>query len=406
MDFYNVSLLRKLRSYIGATLRKYCKTLQKGEILLNYGNFLKRLKPYCINKSIKNETLVNEPIAIIIENARLKKEKGPSKGETFYYETTEASRIINNRLELSDKIRNALELYNMEECIIKEFDAFYDTYINKSKVHDMVDEYLKAIRNDSSFQKHELEDIECCITKPSLFMAKILIKSLKEQNYIDNSEYSTIWSCSNRCINVINGDIFTYALGRRRRKKRIVVIPVNTSFDTHVTTKLEKEANPLVSINTLHGKLLIRLSKKGLSEAEVIERVKNNLLINNLISENSQNLALPIGTIATLDFDETIFYLLAISKFDENNNAHSSKEDIRNAIQNLIVYYDQKGQGYDLYLPLIGTGMSRANLNYQESYNLIVSIFLENKDRISGKINIVIQPEVEVVKNQILERNK
>lgn len=361
---------------------------------MNYGNFLQRLKPYCINKSIKNETLVNEPIAIIIEKARIKKEKGASKGDPLYYEITEASKIINNKLELSDKIRDALELYEMEKCIIEEFDAFFDAYINKSIVHDMVDEYLEAIRNDLSFQKHELEDIECCIENPSLFMAKILIKSLKEPNYIDNTENLTIWSSGNRCINVIKGDIFTYALGKRTRKKRIVVIPVNTSFDTHVTTKLEEVASPLVSNNTLHGKLLIRLFKKGLSEEQIVERIKNNLLINNLISENNQKLDLPIGTIATLDFDKAIFYFLAVSKFDENNNAHSSKEDIRKAINNLIAYYDQKGQGYNLYLPLIGTGMSRANLNYQESYNLIASIFLENKKRISGKISIVIQPEV------------
>jgi len=64
------------------------------------------------------------------------------------------------------------------------------------------------------------------------------------------------------------------------------------------------------------------------------------------------------------------------------------------SIIKMISYYDQKGQGYDLYLPLIGTGMSRANLSYQESYDLIISILLDNKNRISGNINIVIQPDV------------
>lgn len=62
---------------------------------MNYGNFLQRLKPYCINKSIKNETLVNEPIAIIIEKARIKKEKGASKGDPLYYEITEPLLITN-----------------------------------------------------------------------------------------------------------------------------------------------------------------------------------------------------------------------------------------------------------------------------------------------------------------------
>jgi len=371
------------------------KTLQtKGERLLNYGEFLRKLKPYCINKSISNETLVNEPIEIIIERAKLKKEKGASKGESLHYEMTEASRILNNHLELPDKMREALELFGMEESIIEEFDAFYEIHINKNKVKDMIEDYLTAIRIDPSFQKYELENIESYAEKPSLFLAKILIKSLKEPNYIDNVKELTVWSSGIRSVNVVKGDIFNYALGKRSKEKRIVVIPVNTSFDTHVATKLENDPNPLVSNKTIHGNLLIRLFKRGLSEEQVSERIRKNLLRNGLISEYSQEIALPIGTIATLDFEKAVFYFLAVSIFDENNNAHSSREDIRTAIEKLIIHYDQKGQGYDLFLPLIGTGMSRANLNFQESYDLIVSTLLENKNRISGKINIVIQPEV------------
>jgi len=361
---------------------------------LNYGEFLRKLKPYCINKSVNNETLVNEPIAIIIEKAKIQKEKGSSRGELFYYEITEASRIINNRLELSDKIRGALEYYGMEDSVIEEFEAFYDTHVNKNKAQDMVEDYLATIKKDPSFQKHELADIETKIEEPSLFMAKILLKSLKEPNYVNDAERITVWSKGDRHIYVVKGDIFTYALGKRLKKKRIVVIPVNTSFETHVTTKLENDPNPLVSANTIHGKLLIRLFKKGLSEEQLSERIKNNLLRNGLISDDNHETVLPIGTIATLDFETTVFYFLAISTFDENNNAHSSKEDIHMSIIKMISYYDQKGQGYDLYLPLIGTGMSRANLSYQESYDLIISILLDNKNRISGNINIVIQPDV------------
>ena len=361
---------------------------------MNYGEFLRKLKPYCINKSINNETLVNEPIGIIVEIAKIKKEKGPSKGDLLYYESTEASRILNNHLELSDKIRDALLLYGMEESVIEEFAAFYETYVDKNKVQDMIDDYLETIRKDSSFQNHELANIEASVEEPYLFMAKILIKSLKEPNYISGCEELTVWSHGDHQIKIVKGDIFTYALGKRTKTKRIVVIPVNTSFDTHVTTKLEDDPNPVVSGNTLHGSLLIRLFKKGISEEQVSERIRNNLLRNGLISQEKQAIDLPIGTIATLDFEKAVFYFLAVSIFDKNNNAHSSRKNIRTAIEKLTVYYDQKGQGYDLYLPLIGTGMSRANLNYQESYDLIVETLLENRNRISGKINIVIQSEV------------
>ena len=361
---------------------------------MNYGQFLRKLKLYCINRSINNETLVNEPIAIIIDKARIKKEKGTSKGDPLYYEATEASRIINNHLELSNKIREALELYGMEESIIEDFDVFYEDYINKNKVQDMIEDYLSTIRNDSSFQEHELADIEGTTEKPSLFMARILIHSLKEPNYISSIENTSIWFNGKQSVSAIKGDLYTYALGKRTKKKRIVVIPVNTSFDTHVTTKLEDEPNPLVSGNTIHGNILIRLFKKGLSEEQISERIRNDLFRNGLISDINQNISLAIGTIATLDFEKTAFFFLAVSTFDENNNAHSFKEDIKTAVEKMVCYYNRKGQGYDLYLPLIGTGMSRANLSYQESYDLIVATLLENKDKISGRISIVIQPEV------------
>lgn len=60
----------------------------------------------------------------------------------------------------------------------------------------------------------------------------------------------------------------------------------------------------------------------------------------------------------------------------------------------MLEFYDCKGQGYELYLPLVGTGRSRAGLSYQESYNLIKKVLLENEGQIQGHITIVVQTEV------------
>ncbi len=86
--------------------------------------------------------------------------------------------------------------------------------------------------------------------------------------------------------------------------------------------------------------------------------------------------------------------MLAISKFSAKNKAQSSKKDILIAISKLLEYYDDKGQGYDLYIPLMGTGMSRAYLSYQESYDIIKNTLLNNHNKLQGKINIIILPEV------------
>ena len=67
---------------------------------------------------------------------------------------------------------------------------------------------------------------------------------------------------------------------------------------------------------------------------------------------------------------------------------------IKKAIGGLIDYYDSKGQGYEIYIPLMGTGLSRAFLSNQESYDLIKNALLSSKEKLQGKIHIVIKPEL------------
>lgn len=361
---------------------------------MNYGQFLKKLKKYCINKKIKNEDLVNPLLQPIVKAANIKKEKGDFKGELLYYEISESSRIINNRLDISPKIRDALKIPEIEDHIASAVCTFYDTNIDKNLIGDMIDDFLTVIESDATFSKKEISCIKSYSNEPEVFLEKILIKSLKEYNGIKNTDDSIIWSNGDNYIKVIEGDIFNYALGRRLKQQRIVVIPVNTAFDTHVSNKLECNNLPVVSNTTLHGQFLIRVYKSGITEDDIKRRIANDLSVNGLIDSKTDHISLPIGSIATLDFDNATIYLLAVSHFDEHNNAHSSKKEIREAISCMVDYYDKKGQGYDLYMPLIGTGMSRARLSYQQAFDMIVDTILLNKYLIQGKINIVVQPEV------------
>ena len=246
----------------------------------------------------------------------------------------------------------------------------------------MIDDYLTVIESDGAFSSKEISCIKSCSNEPDVFLEKILIKALKESNVINNIDNSIIWSNGDNYIKVIEGDIFNYALGRRLKHQRIVVIPVNTAFDTHVSNKLEGNNLPVVSNTTLHGKFLIRVYKSGITEDDIKRRIVNDLSVNGLIDSKTDSISLPIGSIATLDFDKATIYLLAVSHFDEHNNAHSSENEIREAVSCMMDYYDKKGQGYDLYMPLIGTGMSRARLSYQQAFDMIVDTILLNKQYI------------------------
>ena len=84
------------------------------------------------------------------------------------------------------------------------------------------------------------------------------------------------------------------------------------------------------------------------------------------------------------------YYLLALSEFDENLNAQCSKENFVSCIQSLISFYDRNGQGNPIYLPLMGTGLSRVNLSQEESLSIIVNMLKLNRDKIHGEVSVVV----------------
>ena len=79
--------------------------------------------------------------------------------------------------------------------------------------------------------------------------------------------------------------------------------------------------------------------------------------------------------------------------FDENNRAVSCPQYIEEAIDKLLNFYDINGQGYELYIPLLGTGRSRAGLTYQEAFDLLSRKLINKSSTVHGKIIIVISTD-------------
>lgn len=198
-------------------------------------------------------------------------------------------------------------------------------------------------------------------------------------------------------------DIFKFAFpkwySKHKKNKRIVVIGVNTSFDTIVDEDVQSISKPLVSINTLHGKWLQKMQEHGINGEDIDAMIKNNFQIHGILPSKTLSIAqkqrgnldgYDRGTIATVEHDNTIFYLIALSEFDENNNAQNTRKELTNTIEKLITYYDQKGQGYNIYIPLLGTGMSRTNISAEEALDTMVSEIKINRSKIHGQITVVV----------------
>lgn len=97
-----------------------------------------------------------------------------------------------------------------------------------------------------------------------------------------------------------------------------------------------------------------------------------------------------VGDLAILDEGPVTYFLLATSVI-EGGVARSSKELVHRAVTSLFASYDKYGQGYPIYLPLIGSGRSRSGLSYEESLRLILRTAQENRQRIQGRVIVVVQ---------------
>lgn len=227
----------------------------------------------------------------------------------------------------------------------------------------------------------------CMILLPFIISFFLIVGVLKNKK---------LWANGNNKVLAYYGDIFKHA---KKTGKKIVMIPVNDTFETIVDDDLSID-RPLVSPNTLHGKWIKLMEEKGINPSKLNDLIQTSLsghlykpvkTYSEKEKPRGNRKSYPLGSVATINTDnETTYYLVAISKFDTNNRASSSRKIIRNCIDDLVEFYDNNGQGYPIYIPLFGTDRSRADLTHQQAFRMIKSAILTDEKSINGIINIVV----------------
>jgi hypothetical protein len=187
----------------------------------------------------------------------------------------------------------------------------------------------------------------------------------------------------NKDINVYYGDLF--------QSNKIIVIPVNDYFDTIVDDKI-------VSSNTLHGKFIQKyfsnnekqlklLIDKSLSKIYPIEINKTRTKGNKKRYE--------LGTVAIVEVNEKLFYLVAFTKFNQNNRATITKSQYLKVITILFEFIEQNSQGFKVNLPLIGAGHSGVELSKQKLLDfLLFSIILSDKLTLINGLDIILHENI------------
>lgn len=358
--------------------------------------YLKSLKKAAKNSRMSNEEFVRAVFDTLILSANIKNQHG----DPLDLDKSRISKILSQKDDVPSAMKDALMDKGIEDTIRDSFKKFIKEYLNSELLSTVADEIMAQIDDDPNLTEETKGRLHQDLTQYDSFLLRAFFESVRINNIATAHDECFIWSKGSNSFRAIPGDLFKFAFGNRSKEKNIVVIPVNTSFDTHVSTAMENDPYPLVSESTIHGKWLNRMVHSGVPIQDLDNRISENLKRQNempsehSLSETAKPDCYPIGTIAVVEEKNTIYYLLAVSHFDAENVAQSTPEEIKDALTKLLVFYDHRGQGYKMYLPLIGTGRSRSSLSNQQSADLIISTFLKNEKHIQGNIFLVILSEI------------
>lgn len=375
------------------------------------GTLLKTVKKYEINQAVSDIDFVNNFLGCFIDISMYS-----TPYEKANFDKTVVSKILNCKYNPPDILKCRLKDFELQEEISNSLCCYVKENLQKGCCNELSSDVLKLCDKNS---KHQLKifnklyganssidvDNDCLdveMSRLSNFLAIALNEAVQISN-IAETDYR-IYGSGNCMLYLHSGDIFKFCFNRKSRSKNIVIIPTNTRFDTHVSRKFEGEVQQVISDKTLHGMWIDRMIRRSktkekvdnqwnaCNEGTLKQRIQNDLEKRGYKPDSMNEF--PLGSIAVLEEENTIFYLLATSKFDGNNNAHATNIEIRSVLKSLIQFYDCNGQGQDMYLPLIGTGMSRAGLSNQESFSEICKVFCSKENSFVGKVTIVVLPEV------------
>jgi hypothetical protein len=186
------------------------------------------------------------------------------------------------------------------------------------------------------------------------------------------------------------------SFNKKKEQKKIVAIHVNRCFDLSCEDNLIRESS-------IHGQFIDKYINDEDEKEKLHNYIESNLKSRNIefetLSRNDKKLGYlkryPEGTVVEFKGENNVvFYLLALSKLDENLIANCTELEFYNSLSELLTYYDSYGQGADLYCAVMGDKIVKPHRETKEIIDFMISAFKFNKDKIRGNINLVVCEEL------------
>lgn len=202
----------------------------------------------------------------------------------------------------------------------------------------------------------------------------------------------TIYSKDDVEIEVRYGDLMKIAFPKKKKNDKIVVIAVNRCFDMVVSQDLIYEGS-------VHGQFTKRYVHNESEMAGLEANIKKSLsdfgykpVRLKRSDKRYGNLdRYPLGSIARINGENGVtFFWLALTEFDKDCKAHCNKHQYVECMLKLFEYYDSHGQGMEMFLYPMGTGMARTGLSKKEALEATLMLTELSKEHLKSKTTIVV----------------
>ncbi|GHV49083.1 hypothetical protein FACS189499_09840 [Clostridia bacterium] len=183
---------------------------------------------------------------------------------------------------------------------------------------------------------------------------------------------------NNKNISIEFGDLFD---------GQSVIIPVNRYFDTLVN-------EDVISRNSIAGQFIEKYFPGNVVELNTLIDQKLSTLSPELTTKTlGKNKAYPIGTIVVLNHSGKNFYLIASTDVDLTTNSTCSCNDeiLGCSIRSLLNSLNHNANMDDVYMPVIGTGLSRMQKDVKTVLEYIISVIKMSEIPWRCHIHIIIR---------------
>lgn len=180
-------------------------------------------------------------------------------------------------------------------------------------------------------------------------------------------------------IHIAFGDLFS--------KKGVVVIPVNEYFDTIVD-------DHIIAHKTIHGQFIDKYFSNNIVEldamiAQGLQGVQS--APPEYERDHAKPTPYPLGTCVDISRNGVTYVLFAITHFNQEDVAYLERKDFGAAIRKLMSHLQQMSNDRPVYMPVIGTGMSKM----QRSHQRVLTYFLDcidftDESTLPAGLNIVV----------------